>query len=201
MLVLLWSLADAVAAEPAPIPPEAEAAWAQLASVQRLTARFEQTQHRSVLAAPLKSTGRLAYQRPDRVRWEVDGPVRSVFVLNGARVSTAMPDLDHRETLDLSRSPEAARLVQGLMVWLGGDLERVARDYDLAWQAGARTAELTPRDEALKKLLARIVIRMEGEPPQIRSVTLHEPTGDRVEIALRDVVRDPALPDGTFSPP
>jgi outer membrane lipoprotein carrier protein len=198
MLWMLLSSIVSLAAEPAAIPAEARAAWAQLAT-ERLTARFEQVQHRSILAQPLRSTGRLAYAQPDKVRWEVEGPVRSVFVLNGARVSTAMPDLDHSETLDLSQSPEAARLVQGLMVWLGGDLERVARDYDLAWQAGPPpVATLTPRDPTLQKLLSRIVLQLEAG--QIRRVTLHEPGGDRVEIALSDVAVDPALPEATFAP-
>jgi hypothetical protein len=125
-----------------------------------------------------------------------------VFVLDGARVSTSLPDLDHRETLDLSQSPEASRLVQGLMVWLGGDLERVTRDYDLVWQPGPpRMASLTPRDPTLQKLIARIALTLDGDPPQIRHVTLHEPSGDRVEIALTELVLDPTLPAGTFEAP
>ncbi|MEZ4242034.1 MAG: outer membrane lipoprotein carrier protein LolA [Myxococcota bacterium] len=195
-----WA-ADPPAAPAAEVPAAAAAAWREL-SAERLTARFEQVQHRSVLAKPLHATGSLAYARPDRVRWTVDAPVRSVFVLDGARASSALPDLGHRETLDLSQQPEAARLVQGLLVWLGGDLARVARDYDVAWQDGPpAVATLTPRDPTLKKLLARIELTVGGAPRQVERVVLHEPSGDYVEITLSDVVVDPVLPPGTFDPP
>ncbi|MBA2320822.1 MAG: outer membrane lipoprotein carrier protein LolA [Deltaproteobacteria bacterium] len=191
-----------LAAEPAPLPPEAAAAWAELDDVQRLRAKFEQVQHRSILSTPLVSTGILAFARPGQVRWEVSAPVRSVFVLDGTRLATALPDLGHTESVDLGSNPEAARLVQGLMVWLGGDLAGVQRDYDVTWRAGPpAVVALTPRDAAVRSVLAGLELTIEGTPARIRHVKLLEPGGDRVEIALTAIEIDPVLPAGTFALP
>ena len=200
MLALwLWLVPSSFSAEPAPLPPEAVAVWKELDRVQRLRARFEQVQHRSVLATPLTSTGTLVFARPAQVRWEIEKPARSVFVLDGTKVGTAMPDLGYRETLDLAASPEAARFVQGLMVWLGGDLAQVQRDYAVVWKAGPpATVVLTPKEPALVKLLASITLTVDGSPPTIREVVLVEPSGDRVNIALSAIEIDPVLPAGTF---
>lgn len=197
-----FAAAPALSAAAPALPPDAVAVWRELDQVRQLRASFEQTQYRSVLSRPLVSKGTLAFARPNRVRWEVSGPVRSVFVLDGAKVSSALPDLGHTETIDLSSSPEAARLVEGLMVWLGGDLEQVSRDYALAWRSGPpHVAELTPKNPMLAKMLARITLTIEGAPPQVTRVVLLEPSGDRVEIALSAFELDAPLPDGTFSLP
>lgn len=194
----VWTAGVALAETPA-LPPEAVATWQHLEGVAQLRASFVQTQYRSVLSTPLKSTGTLAFARPNRIRWEVEGPVHSVFVLDGAKVGSSMPELGLRETLDLSASPEASRLVEGLMVWLGGDLSIVARDYDLVWKSGPpHVAELVPKNPMLRKVLAKIVLTVTGSPPQVTSVVLHEPSGDRVEIALSGYVLDAELPAGTF---
>ncbi|MEQ1504194.1 MAG: outer membrane lipoprotein carrier protein LolA [Myxococcota bacterium] len=194
--------APVVAASPAPLPAEAVSVWSELDRVQRLRARFEQVQHRSILAAPLVSTGTLEFARPARVRWEVDAPVRSVFVLDGTTIGTALPDLGHRESIDLGSNPDAARLIQGLMVWLGGDLEAVRRDYTVVWRSGPpRVVTLTPIDPTLTKLLASIELTIDGAPAEIRRVVLTEPSGDRVEIALSAIERDPVLPAGAFALP
>lgn len=198
-MLWLWLLFPSLAAEPTPLPPEAVATWAELDRVQRLRAHFEQVQYRSVLSRPLASTGTLSFERPNQVRWEVERPARSLFVMNGTNVGTALPDLGHRESIDLAASPEAARFVQGLMVWLGGDLAAVQRDYTAVWKSGPPAVlVLTPRDPALVRLLASITLTLGGSPPQIERVVLVEPGGDRVEITFSAIERDPVLPDGTF---
>jgi outer membrane lipoprotein-sorting protein len=73
-MLWLWLLLPSFAADPAPLPPEAVSAWAELDRVSRLRARFEQVQHRSVLSRPLVSTGTLSFERPNRVRWGSRSP-------------------------------------------------------------------------------------------------------------------------------
>lgn len=198
-MIWLWWVLPSFATDPAPLPAEATAIWKDLDQVQRLRARFEQVQHRTILSQPLTSTGTLVFARPNQVRWEVDKPARSVFVMNGTQVGTAMPDLGHRESIDLGASPEAARFVQGLMVWLGGDLAQVQRDYDVVWVPGPPpSVVLTPRGPTLVRLLKSITLTLEGTPARIQRVVLVEPSGDHVDISLSAIEIDPVLPSGTF---
>ena len=46
--------------------------------------RFVMTRHSALLTEALKSRGKAYYIYPDKVRWEVEQPRPSVFVLNGA---------------------------------------------------------------------------------------------------------------------
>lgn len=191
--------AEPVAAEPvAEEPRDIEAVWADLSAVQSLRAEFTQTQHRKLLSVPLVSSGTLAFERPDRLRFEVSEPSPSTFRMDGSTVELAYPDLDVVESVDLAGSPEARRLVEGLLVWLAADREAVEADYDWSWDPEAATIALTPKRPALQALLSRIELTVTGEPAHVERVLLVEPDDDRVEIAISAVELDPELPASLF---
>ncbi len=186
--LLLASVMACVPASAAELPPEAKATWATLQSVQHLQASFVQTQHRAILSTPLVSAGRLAYERPEKLLWQVKEPAPSTFLMRGAMVQVSYPMLGATETVDLATQPDLERLVRGLTVWLGGTLEELMRDYEVTWVAGPpAAATLVPREERLQTLVASMVLTIGGSPVRVEHVLLLEPGGDRVEIALDDV--------------
>jgi outer membrane lipoprotein-sorting protein len=189
------------------LPPEAVAVWEAMSQVRSLEARFEQQRTTSLLNQPLVSTGTLRFERPDKLAWVVEQPGRSTMVVSGSRVGMSYPDLGVHDQLDLAGDPDAQRLVRSMMVWLAGDLEQVSRDYGVAWAAapaggpdGAlHLATLTPLDPTMAALVARLELSIGGAPLRVLAVTMHEPDGDRVDIAMREVRLDPELPDDAFS--
>lgn len=184
------------------MPPDARLAWVEMAKVKRLEARFRQTRHSSLLAEPLVSTGTLRFARPDRLSWLVKSPSRSEMVMRGTTVAVRYPDLGVSETVDLASSPEASRVVRGMMVWLGGDLDQVLEDYDVTWRpGGGGTAVLTPKVPELTAVLSQVEIHLAGDPLRVERVHLVEPAGDRVEILLQDIRINADLPDDAFSLP
>jgi outer membrane lipoprotein-sorting protein len=189
------------------LPPEAVAAWQAMSTVRSLEARFEQRRSTTLLAQPLVSSGTLRFARPDKLAWVVEQPGRSTMVVSGSQVGMSYPDLGVHDQLDLAGDPDAERLVRSMMVWLAGDLEQVQRDYGVAWSnapAGApegalHQATLTPRDTTMAALISSLDLIIGGDPLRVLAVTMHEPDGDRVDIAMFDVRLDPELPDDAFS--
>jgi outer membrane lipoprotein-sorting protein len=192
---LIGLAATPVAAEPDP----AEALWTSMGQVTTLQADFVQVRHSQLLSQPLTSSGTLRFERPGKLAWTVESPARSTFVMDGTTVGMLYPDLGVREEIDLASSPEATQLVQGMMVWLNGDLAAVRADYDLTWSAGPPVqATLVPKGAPLSGVLSRIELVVQGEPPVIQHVTLHEPDGDRVEITLSNVQTGVTFPADAF---
>ncbi len=186
----------------ADLPAQAHQTWQAMMAVQRLTARFEQVRHSSLLATPLISTGQLAFQRPDRLRWTVRTPAPSDFVMQGSKVGMLWPDLGLREELDLAATPEAAQIVHAMMTWLGGDLDQLLADYAVEWVGGTpAVVRLTPRGGGLSAVLEQVELEVAGSPPVVRRIRMTEPGGDRVEIRFEDLQLDPALPPETFQLP
>ena len=50
---------------------------------ETLQLSFVQTRHSAMLTEDLRSEGRMVLVSPDRIRWEVQKPYRSVFVSSG----------------------------------------------------------------------------------------------------------------------
>lgn len=195
MFLLLSTLTAA-----ADLPPEAVATWKALDANTSLSAEFTQVRHSKLLSKPIESSGTLAFERPDRMAWTVTAPARSTFVLDGTKVGMAYPDLGMREEIDLASNAEVASLVQGMMVWLAGDLETVSQDYDIAWASGTpAVATLTPKDDALKAIIGTLDLSIADTT--IQKVVITEPDGDRVEIAFTNVTANAPLGPEAFALP
>lgn len=185
----------------AELPPEAVTTWAALDANASLSADFTQVRHSKLLSKPITSSGHLAFARPDRMAWTVTSPARSTFVLDGTKVGMAYPDLGMRDEIDLASNAEVASLVQGMMVWLGGDLETVSKDYDVAWTSGSpAVATLTPKDARLSAIIGTLDLTI-ADGPTIEKVVITEPDGDRVEITFTSVVPNAELAAEAFALP
>ncbi len=195
LLAALLAASTSRAGEPT---ADLAALWGQMAKVGQVSAEFEQTQQRAILKQPLVSKGVLAFQRPDRLRWEVRSPSPSVFILQGTRIAMAYPALGITQEHDLAEQPEAARIVAAMLVWLAADLEAVERDYVVSFDG--HIATLTPKTASLRAMLAWVELTIAGTPPHVQRILLAEPSGDQVSIVL-SAVKDAALPEGTFTLP
>ena len=195
-LVLLVAAATAGGPEH---PATLEGVWAALAEASALRASFQQTQHRRLFSRPLESAGTVTLQRPDRLRWEVDTPSPSVFVMRGSDVAVTYPALGVTESLSLRDRPELLSLARALTVWMQADLEQVRASYEVSLEG--RTATLVPRDPALARWVSRVELTVAPEGRHVQRLALHEPDGDRVEIGFSRVELDPTLAPAAFTLP
>jgi outer membrane lipoprotein-sorting protein len=189
---LLWAL-SAHAAE-----VDADAVWRQLAAAPHLRADFTQVQVRRLLKAPLVSTGTLAFERPDRLRWEVAGAAASVFVVRGDTVAARMPGVPQVTRVDLAQQPQLAGLVSGLTVWLAADAEALGRSYEVRFESD-RVVALTPKDPALLRAVSKLTLQVAPSRDHVSSVELLEPDGDRTTITLSNVDLVSPLPATLFA--
>lgn len=197
-----WAVLIGVSLAGEPLPEPVVAAFARLAEPKTLAADFVQVQHRAVLSRPFQSTGHLVFERPERLRWEIEAPVASVFVMDGAEMGSAMPALGVSERLSLAGRPDLLGLVHGLTVWLHADAARVAEDYEVVVEATDPLAvALTPRDPAIRRWVERIRLVVAPEGTYVREVELIEPDGDRVGMTFTGVVLDAAPPPDAFDLP
>lgn len=190
MILLLASLAAADEAD-------LDAIFAALSSSTSLQADFTQTQHRAVLARPLESRGSLAFERPDKLRWQIDTPSKAVFVMDGPDLVTSMPDLGVTERLSLASRPEFMGVVEGLTVWLRADAERVKQDYDASLVDGE--VVLTPKTDDLGRWVQQFTLSLSEDHRYVTRVAILEPDGDRVEMHFEHVRLDEPVPAGQFS--
>ncbi len=166
----------------------AEDAAAQLATIlgrrssEALEARFRQTKHIALLREPLMSSGRVRFELPDGLRWEVVDPEPLVVDTRGGVLRTGRPG-------ELQEIPAAmlgpfASLPGGFSGVFGASAREIAAAFDVAAGNQPGAFRLTPKDPGLARALDSIELELIPATGVPRRVVLFEAGGDRSEIEI-----------------
>jgi len=148
--------------------------------------RFVMTRHSAMLTEDMVSRGRASYVYPDKVRWEVEQPRASVFVMNG------VDQADRRQQSLLRNVSKLGE--KGLINET--DFKVTVYASPQVWQV-----DLVPLRRDLSQLFARITLLTDVGTGELRSVVLSETGGDTTQLELSSVVRGETIDPGLFQKP
>ena len=177
---LLAGLAPALAATAA--PDALDALMHTLAARRHGHVAYTEVQHLAVLDGPLRSSGELLYEAPDRLEQRVLEPRPETLVLAHGLLSATRGG--HTRVLELAAAPQLAPLIESLRATLAGDRAALERLFslELAGDPGHWMLTLTPRDPAAARTVASV--RIAGEGAQLRTVEIVAADGDRSLLTL-----------------
>lgn len=169
------------------------------ASVRTMQGGFTQTKHLSMLSNKMVSEGKIAYAKPDRLRWEYLSPYQYLFIFNGSKVYVG--NNTRKDVIDTSSNKifkEIGRLmmstVTGTVLSSPADFAvEVADGGTLLWQV-----TLTPKKRDMKKMFSRIVLMFRKSDNMISAITIHEKNSDRTEIKLNNLTVNGKLNENLF---
>jgi hypothetical protein len=136
----------------------------------------------AVLDRPVKSSGELVYDAPDRLEKRTLKPKPQSLVLQGDDLTVRRGRRTYH--LQLSAYPQVAPLVAAVRDTLAGNeaaLERVFK-VDFKGAADGWTLRLAPLDEEVARKVSGVEIAGAGD--EIRSVTISQVDGDRSVMTL-----------------
>lgn len=167
---------------------------------QSVSAQFVQTKHLSLLDEPLVSSGRFMFKRPDRIRLDIEKPRAATIIINGRDIS--IPGFTERDKQQLAMTPMAAMFAE-LGAMFGGSAAGLRKNFEVSAVAEgpAIAVTLTPTVPAWQRMFKTIRLRFAEPSLALSSMQLDDALGDRLEIAMRDVQRNPDLPDSLFTVP
>ena len=148
--------------------------------------RFVMTRHSAMLTEDLVSRGRASYVYPDKVRWEVEQPRPSVFVMNG------VDQADRRQQSLLRNVSKLGE--KGLINET--DFQVTVYASPQVWQV-----DLVPLRRDLSQLFARITLLTDAATGELRSVVLSETGGDTTQLEISSVVRGETIDPARFQKP
>lgn len=195
-----FSLAPLRAAEPL-TPPERTALLGRLQALHAQSpcfqAAFSEQRTSRLLKKPLISTGRIAFQIPNKFRRELTGSNPSLTVSNGHELWIYYPNFQEAEQYTLGKraifDDALAALTAGL------NFARVEEFYKLEINReanGGYEIVLTPLRGNLKSIVAQLTVVLDKELG-VRRTDLMLPKGDQVITTYTAANRE-AIPAGTF---
>ena len=168
------------------------------ASTSTLRADFVQTKSLRMLNHKLTARGRVVFAAPARLRWEYLAPTAYVLVIDGEKVTVRSGKNKH--SIDTRQSQIFAQIAQIMSESVTGrslaDTRRFAvRLFD---EGNTWTAELTPRNGALKRLFATVRLRFDAKRRVVTRVDLVEHNGDATVIEMQGVLVNQRLDAHAF---
>jgi outer membrane lipoprotein carrier protein len=146
VLLLLWLSARLPAAAPAPAEL-AQALQKKYDGIRDFSADFVHTYRGGVLKKQLTEKGRLLIKKPGRMRWEYTSPEEKLFVSDGVKLYSYIPQ--DRQVMVGSVPQESSATTPALFLSGKGDLTRdftaAAGDVPGGAPAGTLALKLTPK--------------------------------------------------------
>jgi len=200
LAVLSIHLAPVCAAEPL-TPPERAALLGRLQALHAQSpcfqATFSEQRTSRLLKKPITSTGRIAFQIPNKFRREMSGSNPSLTVSNGRELWIYYPNFKEAEQYTLGKralfDDALAALTAGL------NFARVEEFYQLEVtpeEEGGYQIVLTPHRSNLKRIVSQITVILDKDL-DVRRTDLILPKGDQVVTTYTAARRDP-IPASTF---
>ena len=141
---------------------------------ETLQADFVQTRHSQMLTKDLVSEGTVALVAPDKLRWEVVKPYRSVFVTEGEGDSFA--------SLGMTKGTSG--------MTKGNRRFRIPTDKDFTatvLEGEDVVVKLVPLRRDLKQLFREIIVHADKKSFRIHTALLVTPEGDWTQLEFKNI--------------
>jgi outer membrane lipoprotein-sorting protein len=187
-------LAAAWASHAQTLSPDVVRWLAAQTNLQTWAADFTQTRTFKTLTQPLQETGHVWFARPNRFRWELGSPPKTIAVRGTNELLIIYPRLKRVERFSLTAA-DHSQWREALALLDAGFPENEAQlrnQYNLLSQKsadGIGEVVLEPKSISARRLMPKILIQFELANLSLRATELEFGDGSR----LRNDFRNPAL--------
>ena len=166
--------------------------------IQSIKADFTQKKNMSILARPLISKGRLYYQRPSSLRWEYTSPVQSVLLMHRGSLRRYIKGSKGFTEDSTAQVQSMAVVLDEITSWLGGEFNQNP-DFVVSLKQGTPTRIiLTPKNEAMKKIISTIELSLSQRPGVIDRVIISEGASSNTVIDFTSIKINTAINESQF---
>jgi len=172
------------------------------AETETLSSHFSQEKYLNIFAEKLISEGRFAYQRPDRLRWELLSPVASGFVLRGGKGERWNSLSQERTSFSVKSDPIMGMIAQQLLAWARVDIDWLQNRYRMELQSTEPVMlRLYPLDQGEATFIEYLQIRFSDDRRHVAEVLMVEQGGDSTLIRFVDAKINTELAADAFQVP
>ena len=154
-----------------------------LAAVPAAEVAFTEKKFSSLLSAPVVSSGKLLYRRPDIVEKNIETPRKESYRFTGDELVMTRDGKERR--IPLSSQPLLAAFAASLRGVLGGDIVLLRKHYELSMQGDESSwrIDMTPIDEETLKFVKRVTVS--GRAGRVGKIEVRESSGDHSVLQVR----------------
>ena len=182
--------------------PETTDALARLqaltSSIATIRCDFTQRTDIALFAEPVVSRGRMRFQSPNKLVWEIEEPAREGFVLNGNSGYRWEESKRNRRSFHTSTDPLAKLVSQQILAWITFDQKWLLSKYSITVEReNPFHLVLVPKNPASGAGLSSIRIVFAGNGAAL-SVELQEAQSNKTTITFENTSVNEHIDNGEF---
>ncbi len=200
VLAVLWSTP-----QDKPLTGEAReefmaAVGKSMGKVQTVVAGFVQEKHISLFDDVIETEGCILYTGPDKLRWEIRKPFRSILIVSGDAVAKFEFQKGERRRLELGGSRDIILIVMDqIRSWFRGDFENSDETYTVSvFDTAPARIVLRPKTAEIQQDLEAIELHLSEDRSAMDQVIIREKGGDKTVMRFRRVTGETDLSDDYY---
>lgn len=167
--------------------------------IETLTGDFIQKKDIAIIKDMPESHGRLFYQNPDRLRWEITDPVIMGFVIDGERGRKWHGSNDRSRRFDVRKDPVIFVISNQVFSWARGDYEKLKDGYDVSVISECPVEiRLVPLSPVEKKYIDSITLAFSEKENHVNRIEIVEKRGGTTQIIFSNMIINAELQEDLF---
>lgn len=175
----------------------------QFRTIATMRGDFVQQKKIAVLNHTLTLEGKFAIQKPDRVMWLVNKPVKYAIRVEGEEVRQWDEDTNTVQVIHLNGEPTFKAIFDQVQSWFLGDYKALGQMYDV-YVMGNQPLSLrfAPKPGSMVlKLVRRIDVTFATDQLCISSMVIHESSGDNMTLHFSNIRPNQPIAAGIWEIP
>ncbi len=167
---------------------------------ETLKTDFVQEKNLAIFQKKIVLKGRIYLQRPHKVVWRVDEPVKYSVLITDEFVRQWDEDTNEVQEIPLSRSPVFRAVLDQLTAWFSGRYVSLLEDYDVqVQQQSPFVLRFVPRETSItKKIIKHITVAFRKDEKYLKQIKFQEIGGDSTTIIFKNTILNAPIDDSVF---
>ena len=188
------------APEPADLSVLLNSIGKKVSGFNTLKTDFNQEKEMAMFKEKLVIKGRIYLQKPNKVAWHVDKPLRYSILITDKFIRQWDEDTDKVQELSLTKNPMFQNVIKQLTVWFSGEYGSLLETNDVRLvRRSPLTVEFSPRStNDAGKVIKSITITFREDQTYLQQIRMQERSGDVTTITFTNTFLNAPLDNSDF---
>jgi outer membrane lipoprotein-sorting protein len=172
----------------------------KVSDFKTLKTDFTQEKEMAMFKEKLVIKGRIYLQKPNKVAWHVDKPLRYSVLITDKFIKQWDEDTNQVQELSLTKNPMFQNVIRQLTVWFSGEYGSLLDTNDVRLvKRGPIVLEFSPRaNNDARKVIKNITITFRDDETYLQQIRMQELSGDVTTITFTNTLLNAPLDGESF---
>jgi outer membrane lipoprotein-sorting protein len=172
----------------------------KVSNFKTLKTDFTQEKEMAMFKEKLVIKGRIYLQKPNKVAWHVDKPLRYSVLITDKFIRQWDEETNQVQELSLTKNPMFQNVIRQLTVWFSGEYGSLLETNDVRLvKRGPIVLEFSPRaNNDARKVIKSITITFRDDETYLQQIRMQELSGDVTTITFTNTLLNAPLDSESF---